>query len=696
MGRLNRFICRIAICLAASFATLAAHAEALPREEIESHIRPPYALGEEIDPRGVWNLHNSGGGLAGYAFETSDIAPLPGFSGAPIDLLVLLDLEGRFIDVTLLKQHEPVFVSGLGEAPFIAFLEQYRGLSIDRPMTIGSAYGASASGGMSVLDGVTKATASVRIAHESILAAALEVVRDRMKGIRRDPPSRPDPDHQETLTWTDLVTNGLVTHLVVTNAEVNAAFAGTRWAEDDATALEEPEAPFIDLWLVDIGPPAVARAVLDPDALSDLGHFLVTSPDSEPVLLIEAGRHGLVSPDFVRNTTPDLLEARQDGLPLDLRDADLSAGTLPGVPEGTAMIMRLDRRLGFDPVQPWTLRLFAERNHGMLMPEAGRMPFDVITQSDQRFFLAGERVTRRPVWQEAIIGRAPDLIVIALFLAVLFTVLIARLDRLSVHRVFPALRLGVLAFVAGFIGWWAQGQLSIVTVLGVIGGLAEGRGPGFLLYDPVTLLVWSGAIAGFALWGRGLFCGWLCPYGALQEFADRLGRLLRLPRHELGPAWDGRLKRVKYGGLAVLVGVSLFDPAHIELAAELEPFKTAITTGFQREWYFVTYASLWLALGLFTVKPYCRYLCPLGAVMVAGGTARQMDWIKRRKECGTPCQLCRVRCPYAAIDKAGKVDYAECFQCLDCVTIVNDPKRCVPLVLNGKRRQRAPVLEGTA
>ena len=111
----------------------AALAGPLPREVIEPLIVPPYALGEMLDENGIWALLNSGGAEAGYVFETAVMAPLPGFSGAPIDMLVMLDREGRFIDVRLLEHNEPIFVSGLGEAPLHRFLEQYRGHSINEP-----------------------------------------------------------------------------------------------------------------------------------------------------------------------------------------------------------------------------------------------------------------------------------------------------------------------------------------------------------------------------------------------------------------------------------------------------------------------------------------------------------------------------------------------------------------------------------
>ncbi|MGB7240656.1 MAG: 4Fe-4S binding protein, partial [Sulfitobacter sp.] len=75
------------------------------------------------------------------------------------------------------------------------------------------------------------------------------------------------------------------------------------------------------------------------------------------------------------------------------------------------------------------------------------------------------------------------------------------------------------------------------------------------------------------------------------------------------------------------------------------------------------------------------------AVMAIGGLLRGRKWIERRAECGSPCQLCKVKCSYGAIKKTGEVQYSECFQCLDCVTIYDDEKQCVPLILAAKGRK---------
>ena len=306
----------------------------------------------------------------------------------------------------------------------------------------------------------------------------------------------------------------------------------------------------------------------------------------------------------------------------------------------------------------------------------------------ERFFTRPEVIKPAPPWLEALRNRQTDLIILAVFLTGLTAALALRQSALAGTRMFTPIRLGILAFVVGFVGWWGQGQLSIVTVLGTLRTAVEGGSFGFLLYDPFSLLIWAFVIVGFVLWGRGYFCGWLCPYGALQEFAHHIGRALRLPEIKPSNAWDQRLKIVKYLTLAGLIVTAFVTPEHTETTAEIEPFKTAITVFFIRDWYYVAYAAFWLILGTILFKGFCRYVCPLGAVMAIGGALRIRKWIPRRIECGSPCQLCKVKCGYNAIKKTGEIQYSECFQCLDCVTIHDDKNTCVPLVLAQKRSQR--------
>ncbi len=676
----------------------AAASQMLGAEALARHVDPPYELGERLTDDGVWSILDRSGAVGGYIFETRPLAPLPGYSGEPINVLVTLDREGRFIAAEILEQNEPIFVSGLGLAPFHEFVRQYRGLSITDSILVGVPYGRADTGSSAhvYLDGVTKATASVRIAHESILAATLKVARERMQGLAVAAPAYPDPEYDEALNWQDLVDQGLAQQRLITNADVQKAFAGTLWEDDDPEVREEPDAVYLDLWIVDIGPPAIARAVLDAQTMKARENFLAISGHDEPILLVANGRTGLVSEDFVRNTSPDLIFAEQGGFPVALRDADLDVGLAEGVPDFEhRMILRIDRRLGFDPTRDWTLFIRAVREHGVFMPQIGTHDFTAVHATDERFFVTQKVETPRPAWIESLLARLADLAVLGGFLLGLVAVLLFGMNRLAGLRGFTPLRLAVLGFVAVFIGWWGQGQLSIVTVLGVLRAAIEGQSFAFLLYDPFSLLIWVVVPVSFLIWGRGFFCGWLCPYGALQEFTHHAGRLLGLRQIRVPDAWDRRLKWVKYGVLAVLVLAALTSPAATDVLVEVEPFKTAITMSFVREWYFVVYAAGWLVLGLWLFKGFCRYVCPLGAVMAIGGLLLQRDWISRRPDCGSPCQLCKVRCKYGAIERNGAIRYDECFQCLDCVTIHDSPRQCVPLILAAKRAQaRSPSRSG--
>ena len=189
------------------------------------------------------------------------------------------------------------------------------------------------------------------------------------------------------------------------------------------------------------------------------------------------------------------------------------------------------------------------------------------------------------------------------------------------------------------------------------------------------------------VWGRSTFCGWLCPFGALQELLSLIAKRFGYRQRRLPAQLDRRLKAIKYLVLVALIGSALSLSPWTDRAVEVEPFKTAISMGFDRAWPFVAWALLCAVSSVFVFRGYCRYVCPLGAALAVLGSVRLLDWIPRRPECGTPCQSCRYRCEYQAIAPTGKIDYRECFQCLDCVEIYQDPKRCLPLI----RIAREPV-----
>ena len=96
------------------------------------------------------------------------------------------------------------------------------------------------------------------------------------------------------------------------------------------------------------------------------------------------------------------------------------------------------------------------------------------------------------------------------------------------------------------------------------------------------------------------------------------------------------------------------------------------------------YAIILLIISVFMERGFCRFICPLGGSLAALGQIRFTDNLKRRKECGSPCNLCSTSCPVKAIPSEGrnkgKIIMSECFRCLDCQLEYSDNKRCPPLV----------------
>jgi len=183
-----------------------------------------------------------------------------------------------------------------------------------------------------------------------------------------------------------------------------------------------------------------------------------------------------------------------------------------------------------------------------------------------------------------------------------------------------------------------------------------------------------------------VFCGWLCPFGALQELLGQVSRALGVPQWNPSHALEQRLWMGKYIAAAavLLLVMTEIDPSGASI--EIEPFKTAITSKFTRAWPYLIYAGALLAIGLFSERAYCRFLCPLGGVLAALDRLHLLNLLKRRPECGNPCHLCERSCPVRAIVPSGEIKTAECFQCLDCQVEYYDDKRCPPLVWAAKLR----------
>lgn len=668
----------------------------LAKTDLERRFQRPLHVGDKLREVPAWPLTSEltpSAGPIGYVFESIDLAPIPGFEGTPINLLVAIDSAGRFIEVEVLHQHEPVFLGGLGPVPLHSFVKQYKDKSLKQEISVASTYGntrGGASGNRVVLDGVAKATASVRIVNQTALSAALAVARAKLgfSPGSDSPPATVKEQPFVAMDFSALLAKGYIQRTRLSNADVEKLFAGSEGAGMDEEALRDPGGTFVELYVAYLNAPLIGRNLLGDAAWAKLRDYL---RDGQPAFWVASrGRYAIIDENFVPGTTPPRLAVKQNGLPIELRDANRDYATLPALASTNAsLIMVSPAHAGLDPGRKLEFQLTLTRSKGMILPTVMQRQVGLGYEPPAELFNFPPKPT--PEWLRAWRDRWVDLLLISVALILLTSVLMRPRWISREPRRLRVFRLGFLAFTLVFIGWYAQGQLSIVQVTGAIKSLVAGAGLGSFLYDPISILLIAFTVASLAVWGRGTFCGWLCPFGALQEFLGLAARKFKLRRLGLPEGPARLLARGRYLILAALVVSAALVPAASERMVEIEPFKTAITVGFDRELPYLLWAVGLLAAGLFIYKFFCRFVCPLGAALTLAGRLRRWSWLSRIDACGRPCRKCELVCQYDAIRRDGSIDYEECHQCLDCVGLYYDERRCGPQAFFARKGRTIPI-----
>jgi len=221
-----------------------------------------------------------------------------------------------------------------------------------------------------------------------------------------------------------------------------------------------------------------------------------------------------------------------------------------------------------------------------------------------------------------------------------------------------ALRWASLAATMVGLGWVDGGFLSISHVTGLIW-----VGPSAILRDPALLLMATVTILATLIWGR-VFCGYLCPFGALQDFLARVTPK-RLHR-ELPSAVHRRLWSAKYVILAAILGLAVAG-VPVSLYQYVEPFGTV---------FFLSPSFvLWLIAGSILVASalvprfYCRYVCPLGGLL--GVTSLVSPRRIARVEHCEHCTVCQHACPTGAIERE-RITFHECVRCSACEVMLRE------------------------
>lgn len=636
-----------------------------------------------------------------WTFVTSDFVGTTGYSGKPIHTLVTVGPDARIIDVRLVKHSEPIVLIGIPEAKVQALVAGYAGLDLIAE--------ANAGGTAHEVDIISGATVTVMVIDDSIVRSGIKVARALGLGNlapqaeNAGPRFDINPDAEAPHDWMIAEGDGTLRRLSLDVAQVNAAFdehSDNRARERALT--DAPQTTFIDMYAGLVSVPAIGEAVL---GAAEQGNLQTWLGEGENAIAVMArGLYSFKGSGYVRGGIFDRIVLIQDDVSVRFRDRDhrrLGAIALSGAPQFTEMdLFRIPAGLGFDPTKPFRIQLLVQREVGPV--EKVFHTFDLGYQLPQTYLralappaqavnvLADQTEERaqgdlwKRIWQDSQLKIA----VLCAMLVVLTGVFFFQTFVVKNAKAFYIFRICFLTFTLVFLGWYANAQLSVVNLMALFGSVFTGFSWQAFLLDPLTFILWFAVAAALIFWGRGAYCGWLCPFGALQELTNQIARKLRIPQITLPWGLHERLWPVKYMIFLGLFGVSLMSVEQAEHLAEVEPFKTAIILNFVRAWPFVAYAVALLAAGLFVERFYCRYLCPLGAALAIPARIRMFDWLKRYHECGNPCQSCANQCPVQAIHKTGEINPNECINCLHCQVLYQSKTVCPVVIKKEKARAK--------
>ncbi|MDP2578309.1 4Fe-4S binding protein [Shimia thalassica] len=638
-----------------------------------------------------------GGETIAWAFLTSDFVGTTGYSGKPIHVIASIDADAVLTGVKLVKHSEPIVLIGIPNSKMLKLTEGYAGLDLKVEAETG--------GEGHDLDIISGATVTIMVIDDSIVRAGLKVSRALGLGglspITSDGPKREiDMTIDRALDWDSMTGDGSVRRMTLDIGQINKAFEDT----GDERAAKRPEAgavddTFIDMHMALVSVPSIGRSLLGDAEYENLVAWL--EPGEQAILVLGRGAYSFKGSGYVRGGIFDRIQLIQgdNGVRFfDKQQRRLGALATAGSPSFTELdIFKIPADAEFDPTEPFRLQLLVQRAVGAIekifltydlgykLPESFLLPVAAPVVVDDA---TDEAAAKSALWKRIWKDKQVEIAVLGLMLLVLTAVFFFQFQATMNARVFYWFRIGYLSVTLVFLGWYANAQLSVVNLMALAGSLRSGFTWDAFLMDPLVFIQWFAVAAALLFWGRGAYCGWLCPFGALQELTNKLARALKVPQWTLPWGLHERLWPLKYMIFLGLFALSMVSIPLAETYAEIEPFKTAIILKFVRDWPFVVFALLLLLAGLFIERFYCRYLCPLGGALAIPARIRMFDWLRRYKECGSPCQTCANECPVQAIHPTGEINPNECVDCLHCQVLYQSETKCPVVIRQLKRRAK--------
>lgn len=231
------------------------------------------------------------------------------------------------------------------------------------------------------------------------------------------------------------------------------------------------------------------------------------------------------------------------------------------------------------------------------------------------------------------------------------------IEKIKVRELRDFVRFLTVVLLVPWFGWFTQSMFGVEIEFEV---------------EVVTFI-------SFIVFGS-FWCGWLCPFGNLSYFIERIGRSL-FPSVQVLPQgkWDRRLRLLKYIFLAGFIYLIIFEGYDYFFGNHVEIYKgSALSFTFLKMKKYMI-----IMVPLVIPRFFCKYACPQKAMYNIIHRFIPSLAIQRDTKRCVSCGRCNRECPMKIeVSKKERIRGEDCISCFNCVDGETCPSKIDALSLD--------------